>query len=82
MFKRVLSLYNKNFSMVAFLVGDNCATNRRIATLMELPLVRCEQEQEQELSEQELAQEPTEEMEEELTQKPTEEMAEGLTQKP
>nr|KAE8921679.1 hypothetical protein PF009_g28044 [Phytophthora fragariae] len=41
MFKRVLSLYNKNFSMVAFLVGDNCATNRRIATLMELPLVRC-----------------------------------------
>ncbi|KAG6583225.1 uncharacterized protein IUM83_06135 [Phytophthora cinnamomi] len=39
MFKRVLSLYNKNVSMVAFLVGDNCATNRRIATLMELPLV-------------------------------------------
>ncbi|KAE8965043.1 hypothetical protein PF011_g28451 [Phytophthora fragariae] len=60
MFKRVLSLNNKYFSMVAFL----------------------EQEQEQELSEQELAQEPTEEMEEELTQKPTEEMAEGLTQKP
>ncbi|KAG6599843.1 Phosphoenolpyruvate carboxykinase [Phytophthora cinnamomi] len=41
MFKRVLSLYNKNVSMVAFLVGDNCATNRRIATLMELPLVGC-----------------------------------------
>ncbi|GMF17457.1 unnamed protein product [Phytophthora fragariaefolia] len=41
MFTRVLSLYNKKFSMVALLVAGNCATNRRIATLMELPLVGC-----------------------------------------
>lgn len=41
MFKRVLALYNKDISMVAFLVADNCATNQRIATLLELPLVGC-----------------------------------------
>ncbi|KAE8877063.1 hypothetical protein PF005_g4696 [Phytophthora fragariae] len=38
---RALSMYNKNFSMVAFLVADNCATNGRIATQMELPLLGC-----------------------------------------
>ncbi|ETN20170.1 hypothetical protein PPTG_03236 [Phytophthora nicotianae INRA-310] len=41
MFKRVLALYKKDISMVAFLVADNCATNQRIATLLELPLVGC-----------------------------------------
>jgi hypothetical protein len=41
MFKCVLSLYNKDISMVAFLVADNCSTNRRIATLLEVPLVGC-----------------------------------------
>ncbi|ETL77333.1 hypothetical protein L917_21726 [Phytophthora nicotianae] len=41
MFKCVLSRYNKTISMVAFLVADNCSINKRIATLLDLPLVRC-----------------------------------------
>ncbi|KAG3110989.1 hypothetical protein PI124_g1262 [Phytophthora idaei] len=41
MFKRVLELYNKDITMVAFLVADNCSSNQRIATLLELPLVGC-----------------------------------------
>ncbi|RLN52051.1 hypothetical protein BBJ28_00021775 [Nothophytophthora sp. Chile5] len=41
MFKCVLALYNKDIAMVAFLVGDNCSINQRIATLLELPLVGC-----------------------------------------
>ncbi|GMF42607.1 unnamed protein product [Phytophthora fragariaefolia] len=38
----VLALLYKRISMVAFLVADNCATNKRIAMLMDLPLVGCE----------------------------------------
>ncbi|KAG3177371.1 hypothetical protein PC128_g16881 [Phytophthora cactorum] len=41
MFKRVLELYNKDITMVAILVADNCSTNQIIATLLELPLVGC-----------------------------------------
>ncbi|OWZ04810.1 hypothetical protein PHMEG_00023221 [Phytophthora megakarya] len=41
MFKSVAALYNKDISIVAFLVADNCSTNQRIVTLLEVPLVTC-----------------------------------------
>ncbi|RLN48889.1 hypothetical protein BBJ28_00014648 [Nothophytophthora sp. Chile5] len=41
MFKCMLALYNKDISTMAFLVGDNCSTNQRIASFLELPLVGC-----------------------------------------
>lgn len=40
-FKCVLSLYIKDVAMVAFPVADNCSTKKRIATLLDLPLVEC-----------------------------------------
>ncbi|KAG6612558.1 RWD domain-containing protein 3 [Phytophthora cinnamomi] len=32
---------NKTTAMVAFIVGDNCSTNQKIATLLSVPLVGC-----------------------------------------
>ncbi|KAG3095834.1 hypothetical protein PI124_g16024 [Phytophthora idaei] len=40
-FKRVLDLYNKTLRMVLFVVGDNCSTNRAIATKLDVPLIGC-----------------------------------------
>eukprot|EP00644_Phytophthora_capsici_P015230 jgi/Phyca11/130818/e_gw1.98.66.1 len=33
--------YNKRLEQCVFLVGDNCSVNRRLATLMGVPLVGC-----------------------------------------
>ncbi|RLN87487.1 hypothetical protein BBJ28_00025084 [Nothophytophthora sp. Chile5] len=41
MFGNILDVYNKTDDMVAFLVGDNCATNQSVATKMGVPLVGC-----------------------------------------
>ncbi|KUF77507.1 hypothetical protein AM587_10002609 [Phytophthora nicotianae] len=41
LFKSTLDVYNKTLSMVAFMVGDNCNTNRSIATKLGVPLVGC-----------------------------------------
>eukprot|EP00644_Phytophthora_capsici_P008357 jgi/Phyca11/114426/e_gw1.26.216.1 len=40
-FKRVLDVYNKTTSMILFVVGDNCTTNRSIANKLSVPLVGC-----------------------------------------
>ncbi|KAE8998011.1 hypothetical protein PR002_g18872 [Phytophthora rubi] len=37
----VLDVYNKKLDMVAFIVGDNCATNQSVATKLGVPLVGC-----------------------------------------
>ncbi|ETO82003.1 hypothetical protein F444_03769 [Phytophthora nicotianae P1976] len=37
----VLRIYNKTTDMVTFIVGDNCNTNQKIATLLGVPLVGC-----------------------------------------
>eukprot|EP00644_Phytophthora_capsici_P008308 jgi/Phyca11/114284/e_gw1.26.396.1 len=41
MMKTVLRIYNKTTGMVTFIVGDNCSTNQKIATLLGVPLVGC-----------------------------------------
>ncbi|ETM30846.1 hypothetical protein L914_21478 [Phytophthora nicotianae] len=41
MIDAVLSVYNKDRSMVLFMVVDNCATNQAVATRMRVPLVGC-----------------------------------------
>ncbi|KAG2781249.1 hypothetical protein PC116_g3946 [Phytophthora cactorum] len=33
--------YNKRLEQCLFLVGDNCSVNRRLATLMGVPLIGC-----------------------------------------
>ncbi|ETN23340.1 hypothetical protein PPTG_02934 [Phytophthora nicotianae INRA-310] len=40
MIRTVLDVYNKTTAMVAFIVGDNCNTNQKIATLLGVPLPR------------------------------------------
>jgi hypothetical protein len=40
-FIEVLQLYNRSIDSVFFLCGDNCQTNRLIATKMNVPLVGC-----------------------------------------
>jgi hypothetical protein len=40
-FKDVLDLYSKSVKNVLFLSGDNCNTNRKIASDLDLPLVGC-----------------------------------------
>ena len=37
----VLSLFGRKTSDVFCLVGDNCATNKRLADLMEVPFIGC-----------------------------------------
>ncbi|KAE9339410.1 hypothetical protein PF008_g11585 [Phytophthora fragariae] len=41
LFDGVLDVYNKKLDMVAFIVGDNCATNQSVATKLGVPLVGC-----------------------------------------
>eukprot|EP00644_Phytophthora_capsici_P014225 jgi/Phyca11/98973/e_gw1.3.1231.1 len=41
LFKSTLDVYNKTLSMVAFMVGVNCNTNRSIATKLGVPQVGC-----------------------------------------
>ncbi len=36
-----LRIYKKSVNNVACLIGDNCATNRKIADLMGVPLIGC-----------------------------------------
>lgn len=38
---RFLPFFGKTIQGVRFLVGDNCAVNKRLANLMEVPLVGC-----------------------------------------
>ncbi|GMF23083.1 unnamed protein product [Phytophthora fragariaefolia] len=37
----VLTIYNKDTTMIKFVVGDNCATNQSLATKLGVPLVGC-----------------------------------------
>ncbi|GMF28446.1 unnamed protein product [Phytophthora fragariaefolia] len=37
----VLTVYNKDTTMIKFVVGDNCATNQSLATKLGVPLVGC-----------------------------------------
>ena len=37
----ILEIYNKSFSSIGFVVGDNCATNQSIGRKLGLPLVGC-----------------------------------------
>ncbi|ETM98415.1 hypothetical protein PPTG_19620 [Phytophthora nicotianae INRA-310] len=37
----VLMLYNKDLSMVRFLIGDNCSTNQCLASMLKIPLISC-----------------------------------------
>lgn len=39
--KRFLSFFGKSVSGCLFLVGDNCAVNKRLADLLGVPLVGC-----------------------------------------
>lgn len=41
MIKSVLSIYNKTLAMVVVIVGDNCSSTQKIATLLGVPLVGC-----------------------------------------
>ncbi|EGZ29945.1 hypothetical protein PHYSODRAFT_248863 [Phytophthora sojae] len=38
---RVFEKYNQSLESLAFLIGDNCATNRTTATRLEVPLIGC-----------------------------------------
>ncbi|EGZ08115.1 hypothetical protein PHYSODRAFT_526629, partial [Phytophthora sojae] len=38
---RVFEKYNQSLESLAFLIGDNCATNRAAATRLEVPLIGC-----------------------------------------
>ncbi|ETP02981.1 hypothetical protein F441_20013 [Phytophthora nicotianae CJ01A1] len=41
MIDNVLGVYEKNREMLRFVVGDNCPTNKAIATLLKVPLIGC-----------------------------------------
>lgn len=41
LFEVVLEMYGKTIDNVVCIVGDNCATNKKIATILDLPLVGC-----------------------------------------
>jgi hypothetical protein len=36
-----LEVYEKDWSAVVFVVGDNCSTNRKISRLIEKPMIGC-----------------------------------------
>ncbi|ETI29858.1 hypothetical protein F442_22772 [Phytophthora nicotianae P10297] len=41
MIDNVLGVYEKNLEMLRFDVGDNCPTNKAIATRLKVPLIGC-----------------------------------------
>ncbi|ETO99772.1 hypothetical protein F441_22803 [Phytophthora nicotianae CJ01A1] len=41
MIEDVLGVYKKNREMMRFVVGDNCPTNKAIATRLKVPLIGC-----------------------------------------
>lgn len=41
LFEIILDIYDKNLSNVLFFVGDNCNTNKSLASLCQVPLIGC-----------------------------------------
>lgn len=37
----ILDVYGKTLTMVEFVVADNCATNKSVATKLDVPLIGC-----------------------------------------